>query len=58
MKIITIDSQRTPKIQEIECSEIVLSWLDGGEVIVDSKEVIPLNKVIRIVEERQVQGST
>ena len=52
MKIVTIDSQRTPRIQEIECLEAVISWLDGGELIIDNKEVIPLKKVIRIVEER------
>lgn len=52
MKIVTIDSQRTPRVQEVECSEVVVSWVDGGEVIIDSKEVIPLKKVIRIIEER------
>lgn len=51
MKVITIDSQRTPRVQEIECSEVAMSWVDGGEIIIDNKEVVPLKKVIRIIEE-------
>lgn len=52
MKIVTIDSQKTPRVRRIECSEVVISWLDGGEVIIDNCEVIPLKQVIRIIEER------
>lgn len=50
MKVIIIDSQKTPRTRTVDCSEVVMSFLDGGEIIIDSKEVVPLKKVIRITE--------
>ena len=49
MKVVIVDSDMMPKVRKVECSELVISWLDGGELIIDSKEVVPLKKVIRVI---------